>query len=425
MRVLVVGSGGREHALAWSISRQANVDHVFVAPGNAGTATEPKCSNVAINVTDFDAQIKFCRRERIDLTIVGPEDPLVNGIRERYDDAGLRCFAPSRSAAQLEGSKGFAKAFMKRHGIPTAPFIATSDLAQAIGHIESSTTPIVVKADGLAAGKGVVVAPTKSEAIAAATAMLSDNRFGDAGHEIVIEEFLHGEEASFIVISDGKIALPFASSQDHKPVFDGGLGPNTGGMGAYSPASVVDSLVEERIITQVIAPTINGMAADGVPFQGFLYAGLMISEDKEVSVVEFNCRFGDPEAQSVLFRLQSNLADLCRAALSEGLDGNSLEFDDQIAVGVVLASGGYPNQYETGYAISGLDRTPPGTKVFHAGTRARDGQVETAGGRVVCVVGAHEDFLQARELAYAGVKAIAWQDQHYRTDIGYRAVQRL
>lgn len=425
MNVLIIGSGGREHALAWAIARDEMVDRVFVAPGNAGTSIESKCTNVAIPVSDFDAQIEFCDREKIDLTVVGPEDPLVNGIREHFDVAGLKCFAPTSQAAQLEGSKGFAKAFMHRHEIPTAAYLTTGDLDEAVSHIETHRSPIVVKANGLAAGKGVIVAQSDSEAIAAATEMLSEGRFGDAGREIVIEEFLEGEEASYIVMSDGKSVLPFASSQDHKPVFDGGLGPNTGGMGAYSPAPVVDDVVEARILDQVIRPTIEGMAADGIPFQGFLYAGLMISRDKEVNVVEFNCRFGDPEAQPVLYRLRSSLPSLCLSALDGQLGTKAIEFDDRAAIGVVVASGGYPESYQTGYSISGLDQIPVGAKAFHAGTRVQHDEIQSSGGRVLCVVGADADFMRARHLAYRGVEAIHFKDQHFRTDIGYRAMERL
>ena len=425
MNLLVIGSGGREHALAWTLARDDTVDRVFVAPGNAGTANESKCTNVPIAVGDFDAQIELCNREQIDLTIVGPEDPLVNGIREHFDRAGFKCFAPSREAAQLEGSKGFAKAFMQRHDIPTAAHLTTCHLDEAVAYIEAQGSPIVVKANGLAAGKGVVVAQTDSEAIEAATMMLTGDRFGEAGHEVVIEEFLEGEEASYIVMSDGKAVLPFASSQDHKPVFDGGQGPNTGGMGAYSPAPVVDDVVESKILDEVIRPTIDGMAADGTPFQGFLYAGLMISKNKDVHVVEFNCRFGDPEAQPVLFRLKSSLASLCFAAVNRQLGTKTIEFDGHAAVGVVAASGGYPEHYETGYTISGLDHLPSGTKTFHAGTQIHDDEVQTAGGRVLCVVGADADFIKARQLAYQGIEAINFKDQHYRSDIGYRAIERL
>ena len=425
MDVLIIGSGGREHALAWASARDEVVDRVFVAPGNAGTANESKCTNVAMPVSDFDAHIEFCNREKIDLTIVGPEDPLVNGIREHFDAAGLKCFAPSRDAAQLEGSKGFAKAFMQRHDIPTAAHLTTRHLDEAVAYIEAHGSPIVVKANGLAAGKGVVVAHSVPEAVEAATVMLSGDRFGDAGREIVIEEFLEGEEASYIVISDGTSVLPFASSQDHKPVFDGGLGPNTGGMGAYSPAPVVNDVVETKIMDQVIRPTIEGMAADGAPFQGFLYAGLMITKNQDVHVVEFNCRFGDPEAQPVLYRLRSSLPSLCLAAIDGQLGAKTIEFDDRAAVGVVVASGGYPDSYNTGYTISGLDRIPAGAKTFHAGTRSQNDEIQTSGGRVLCVVGADSDFIQARQLAYRGVDAIHFKDQHFRTDIGYRAVERL
>ena len=425
MNLLVIGSGGREHALAWALARDDMVERVFVAPGNAGTANESKCTNVAIPVSDFDAQIALCKREHIDLTIVGPEDPLVNGIREHFDSAELKCFAPSREAAQLEGSKAFAKDFMQRHDIPTASHLTTSHLDEAVAHIMEHGSPIVVKANGLAAGKGVVVAQTNAEAVEAATEMLSGNRFGEAGREIVIEEFLEGEEASYIVMSDGDIVLPFASSQDHKPVFDGGLGPNTGGMGAYSPAPVVDDAVETKILDEVIRPTIDGMAADGTPFQGFLYAGLMISKNKDEHVVEFNCRFGDPEAQPVLYRLRSNLSSLCYSAVNGQLSTKTIEFDDRAAVGVVVASGGYPEHYETGYTISGLDHTPAGTKTFHAGTQIQDDEILTSGGRVLCVVAADTDFVRARQQAYQGVEAIDFKDRHFRTDIGYRAIGRL
>lgn len=425
MNVLIIGSGGREHALAWAIARDDMVDRVFVAPGNAGTAIESKCTNVAIPVSDFDAQVEFCNREKIDLAIVGPEDPLVNGIREHFDAAGLKCFAPSRAAAQLEGSKGFAKAFMQRHDIPTAAHLTTGRLEEAVAYIETHGSPIVVKANGLAAGKGVVVAQSVSDAVGAATEMLSGDKFGNAGREIVIEEFLDGEEASYIVISDGKSVLPFASSQDHKPVFDGGLGPNTGGMGAYSPAPVVDDVIEAKILDQVIRPTIEGMASDGTPFQGFLYAGLMISKNQDVHVVEFNCRFGDPEAQPVLYRLRSSLPSLCLAAVDGQLHTQTIEFDDRAAVGVVVASGGYPESYDTGYTISGLDQIPAGVKTFHAGTSIQNDEIQTSGGRVVCVVGADREFMRARQLAYRGVDAIHFKDQHFRTDIGYRVIERL
>ena len=425
MKVLVIGSGGREHALAWTMARQTNVDQVFVAPGNAGTATETKCVNVDIAVNDFSSQVELVQRHDIDLTVVGPEDPLVNGIRDFFDEAELACFAPSKVAAQIEGSKHFAKSFMRRHGIPTADFIATSNLGEATDYIRSNGAPIVVKANGLAAGKGVVVAQTTEEAIQAATSMLDGQKFGTAGEELVIEQYLEGEEASYIVMSDGKVAVPFASSQDHKPLLDGGRGPNTGGMGAYSPAPVVDEDVERKIMAQVIQPAIDGMVKEGMPFQGFLYAGLMISPDQNVHVVEFNCRFGDPEAQPVLYRLKSNLADLCLAATKGQLAGQQLEFSKQAAVGVVCASGGYPAKYETGFKISGLDQLPASAKAFHAGTQLNANQITTSGGRVLCVVGSDGDFLQAQKLAYEGVEAIDFHACHYRRDIGYRVLERL
>lgn len=425
MNVLIVGSGGREHALAWTCAKSANVERVLVAPGNAGTASEAKCTNVDIAVSDFEGLCELARRERVELTIVGPEEPLVNGIREHFNSEDLACFAPTSKAAQLEGSKSFAKSFMHRHGIPTADFFLTDSIEEATEHISQSSMPIVVKANGLAAGKGVVVAHSQNQAIEAASRMLTGERFGDAGREVVLEEFLAGEEASYIVMSDGVEVLPFASSQDHKPVFDGDQGPNTGGMGAYSPAPVVTPDIEAKILEQVIRPTIRGMAEEGNPFQGFLYAGLMIRPDNQVNVVEFNCRFGDPEAQPVLSRLQSDLPSLCMAALNRDLVGKSLEFDDKHAVGIVMASDGYPESYETGRPITGLDLVSPNCKTFHAGTKSSGDQIETAGGRVLCVVGSNPDFRQARECAYRGIEAITWEGCHFRTDIGNRALTRI
>ena len=424
MKVLIVGSGGREHALAWACAKSPEVERVWVAPGNAGTASEPKCTNVDIGVSNFNELGDLAIQEGIDLTIVGPEDPLVGGIREHFDALGLVCFAPSSKAAQLEGSKAFAKSFMQRHQIPTADFIVTDDLDEAVVHIEESDKPVVIKANGLAAGKGVVVAKTTEQAFEAVGEMLIDERFGQAGLQIVIEEFLVGEEASYIVMSDGKNILPFASSQDHKPVFDGGQGPNTGGMGAYSPAPVIDAEVESKILKQVIEPTIRGMAEEGCPFQGFLYAGLMVSPEKDVHVVEFNCRFGDPEAQPVLFRLKSDLPSLCLEAIQGSLENKKLEFEENHAVGVVMASGGYPNEYETGLPIQGISEPTEALKTFHAGTSTDGDQVVTSGGRVLCIVGADAEFSRAREIAYAGVEEIRWQKEHHRTDIGYRVLER-
>ena len=425
MKVLVVGSGGREHALAWKASLSPRVSKVYVAPGNAGTAAEPGVENLGIAVNDFQALADFAAREGVALTLVGPEAPLVDGIVEFFAARGLGCFGPSAAAARLEGSKAFAKDFMQRHGIPTAASETFSDLAAARAHVQAQGAPIVIKADGLAAGKGVVVARSEAEALAALEAMLADGAFGGAGERVVIEECLEGEEASFICLCDGRTALPFASSQDHKAAWDGDTGPNTGGMGAYSPAPVVTDAVHRRIVREVIEPTMAGMAADGAPYVGFLYAGLMIAPDGAPRVIEFNCRFGDPEAQPVMMRLRSDLPELCLAALSGGLAGATLDWDPRVALGVVMAAGGYPGAYAGGAAISGLDGlTGSDVKAFHAGTRVRDGRVVTSGGRVLCVVALGETVTQAQRRAYRGVSGIDWDDAFYRSEIGYRAVAR-
>ena len=421
---MVVGSGGREHALACTVARSDAVEEVFVAPGNPGTAAEAKVANVDLP-DDFQALASFAERRRIDLTLIGPEVPLVAGVRDHFDARGLVCFGPSRAAAQLEGSKSFAKRFMARHGIPTAACEVFTDAASAENHIRERGAPIVVKADGLAAGKGVVVARTVDEAVGAVRHMLSGEGFGDAGRQVVIEDFLDGEEASFTCICDGTRAVPFATSQDHKPRDEGDTGPNTGGMGAYSPAPVVSPVVHERIMAEIVEPLMRGAAADGLPYQGFLYAGLMIAPDGSPRVVEFNCRFGDPEAQPVLSRLRSDLADLClRAVDGRGLEGATLEWDERAALGVVLAAGGYPLDYAKGDAISGLDDDLPDTKVFHAGTAATDAGIVTAGGRVLCVVGLGEDIAAAQRLAYQRVAGIQWRQMAYRRDIGFRALRR-
>ena len=421
---MVVGSGGREHALACTVARSDAVEEVFVAPGNPGTAAEAKVANVDLP-DDFQALASFAERRRIDLTLIGPEVPLVAGVRDHFDARGLVCFGPSRAAAQLEGSKSFAKRFMARHGIPTAACEVFTDAASAENHIRERGAPIVVKADGLAAGKGVVVARTVDEAVGAVRHMLSGEGFGDAGRQVVIEDFLDGEEASFTCICDGKRAVPFATSQDHKPRDEGDTGPNTGGMGAYSPAPVVTPAVHERILAEIVEPLMRGAAADRLPYQGFLYAGLMIAPDGSPRVVEFNCRFGDPEAQPVLSRLRSDLADLClRAVDGRGLEGATLEWDERAALGVVLAAGGYPLDYAKGDAISGLDDDLPDTKVFHAGTAATDAGIVTAGGRVLCVVGLGEDIAAAQRLAYQRVAGIQWRQMAYRRDIGFRALRR-
>lgn len=432
MKVLVVGGGGREHALAWAAARSPRVEHVFVAPGNPGTAAEGdhtgQVRNVAIGA-DVEALADFAVREGVALTLVGPEALLVDGIRDAFDARDLRCFGPSKAAARLEGSKVFAKRFMSRHGIPTAGSETFADAAEAERHIRRVGAPIVVKADGLAAGKGVVVARDVEEAVAAAHGMLSGESFGTAGRQVVVEDLLLGEEASFTCLCDGTTALPMASSQDHKPRDDGDRGPNTGGMGAYSPAPVVTPEVHARIMDDVVRPTLRGMASEGAPFQGFLYVGLMVAPDGAVHVVEYNCRFGDPEAQPVLMRLRSDLVELCERALEGGLretDEAQLSWDPRTALGVVLASGGYPSAYSTGHVIAGLDeeRDLADSKVFHAGTAQADGRTVTAGGRVLCVVGLGETVAEAQQLAYARVGRIDWSAMHYRKDIGFRAIRR-
>ena len=425
MRVMVVGAGGREHALAWTLARAPSVEAVFAAPGNPGTAAEGKVTNVGVDVGDFAALTDLVGSHRIDLTIVGPEAPLVDGIRDHFDACGLKCFGPSKAAARLEGSKSFAKEFMERHGIPTAASRTFAEFAAAESYIRARRAPIVVKADGLAAGKGVIVAQDVDEAVDAVRGMLSGDSFGHAGRRVVVEDFLEGEEASFICILDGERALPFASSQDHKPRDDGDRGPNTGGMGAYSPAPVVTADVHDRIMAEIIEPLVHGAAADGMPYQGFLYAGLMIGPDGAPKVVEFNCRFGDPEAQPVLSRLRSDLATLClRAVDGTGLADVAMEWDPRTALGVVLTAGGYPLAYDTGDAISGLDDDLPDSKVFHAGTAFGEGEIVTAGGRVLCVVGLGDDIASAQRLAYQRAAGIHWRRISYRRDIGFRALAR-
>jgi phosphoribosylamine--glycine ligase len=425
VKILVIGGGGREHALAWKVAQSPEVSEVYVAPGNAGTALEPKVSNVSIKTTDIDGLLQLAQRERIDLTIVGPEAPLVAGIVDRFQAAELACFGPSKAAAQLEGSKGFTKDFLARHNIPTAAYGSFTDLKAATAYIEAEGAPIVIKADGLAAGKGVVLAETIPEAIDAARNMLSGDAFGDAGRSMVVEEFLRGEEASFIVMVDGRHTLPFATSQDHKARDDGDRGPNTGGMGAYSPAPVVTEELRARIMAEVIEPTVQGMAAEGNPYTGFLYAGLMITADGTPKVLEYNCRFGDPEAQPVLLRLKSDLVALIVAALHGQLDKMTIDWDPRVALGVVMASGGYPGSYSKGYAISGLTLNDDDSqKVFHAGTRERDGQIVTEGGRVLCATALGETVSSAQTKAYELAQRINWKDVYYRRDIGYRAIAR-
>ncbi len=424
MNILIVGSGGREHALAWKVKQSTRVEKVFVAPGNAGTALEPGVENVAIAVDDIPGLLAFAQQENIALTIIGPETPLVLGIVDRFQQAGLACFGPSAKAAQLEGSKTFCKDFMTRYGIPTAKYQSFTDVQQATAYIQQHGAPIVVKADGLAAGKGVIVAETEAQAIAAVEDMLSGNSFGDAGHRVVIEEFLAGEEASFIVIADGKTALPMASSQDHKARDNGDKGPNTGGMGAYSPAPIVTPEIHQRVMQEVIAPTLQGMAADGLPYTGFLYAGLMITKDGDIKVLEYNCRFGDPETQPIMMRLNSDLVTLCEAALAGNLDNIDTDWDERVALGVVLAAGGYPDCYQSGEIISGLPGVEDeNSKVFHAGTKQVGDDIVTAGGRVLCACALGNDIQAAQSNAYALADRIHWNTLYYRTDIGFKAIK--
>ncbi len=425
MKVMVIGGGGREHALAWKVAQSSRVEHVFVAPGNAGTAREAKLENVPLAATDIEALVDFARREGVGLTIVGPEAPLVLGVVDAFMAAGLACFGPRRAAAELEASKAFTKDFLQRHHIPTAAYANFTEVEPAIAYIRQRGAPIVVKADGLAAGKGVILAQSEDEAIAAVRDMLAGNAFGEAGHRVVIEEFLQGEEASFIVMVDGKHILPLATSQDHKARDEGDRGPNTGGMGAYSPAPVVTPEVHERIMREVIEPTVAGMAAEGRPYTGFLYAGLMIDAEGKPKVLEYNVRFGDPETQPIMMRLRSDLVALCQAALAGRLDEVEVQWDPRAALGVVLAAGGYPGEHRKGDVITGLpsEDTADG-KIFHAGTAERDGQVVTAGGRVLCATALGDSVLEAQRKAYALARDIHWEGLYYRRDIGHRAIAR-
>jgi len=425
MKVLIIGSGGREHALAWKCAQSADVDEVLVAPGNAGTALEAKVRNVDVSSDDIEALAGLARSENIGLTIVGPEAPLVAGIVDRFTEFGLPCFGPSAAAAQLEGSKAFSKDFLARHDIPTAAYQNFTKLDAALAYIRKQGAPIVIKADGLAAGKGVIVAMTLEEAEQAATDMLSGNKFGDAGARIVVEEFLAGEEASFIVITDGTTVVPMATSQDHKARDEGDVGPNTGGMGAYSPAPVVTPDIEQKVMDLVIRPTLEGMRTDGNNYVGFLYAGLMIMADGTPKVIEFNCRFGDPETQPIMARLKSDLAALCKATLDGTLGEQTTDWDPRASLGVVMAAGGYPESYGKGHVIKGLDDADSETqKVFHAGTAAGGDSVVTSGGRVLCVVGLGDTVEQAAAESYAAVNKINWDDVYFRGDIGHRAIAR-
>ncbi len=426
MKVLVIGGGGREHALAWKAAQSPHVSEVLVAPGNAGTALEPGVRNVDIPADDIDGLLAMARDQQVGLTIVGPEQPLVKGLVDAFQSAGLACFGPRRDAAQLEGSKAFTKAFLVRHGIPTAAYQAFTEVEPALAYLRDRGAPIVVKADGLAAGKGVVVAATLAEAERAVRDMLAGNAFGEAGHRVVIEECLQGEEASFIAIVANGTVLPLASSQDHKARDDGDRGPNTGGMGAYSPAPVVTPAMHERIMHEVMLPTVAGLAAEGIDYTGFLYAGVMIGEDGVPRVLEYNCRFGDPETQPIMMRLRSDLVGLCQAALDGELAAQEIDWDPRAAVGVVLAAGGYPAAYQKGRHIEGLEDAAglADTKVFHAGTRLENDAVVTAGGRVLCATALGATVTEAQRQAYRLVDRIRWEDMAYRRDIGYRAVAR-
>ncbi len=429
MKVLVVGSGGREHALAWCAARSPEVEQVLVAPGNAGTAGEAGVDNVAVAADDVEGLVALAVERRVDLTIVGPEAPLVAGLADRLDEAGVAVFGPGASGARLEGSKAFTKAFLERHRIPTAAYRAFTEAAPARAWIAERGAPVVVKADGLAAGKGVVVAASVAEATEAVDAMLCGDAFGAAGRRVVVEEFLEGEEASFIAMVSGRDVLPLASSQDHKARDDGDRGPNTGGMGAYSPAPVIDAEMHERVMREVIHPTVDGLAEEGIPYVGFLYAGLMIAPDGTPRVLEFNCRCGDPETQPLMMRLRSDLVALALAAASGNLAGQTVEWDPRVALGVVLAAGGYPGTYARGDPISGLEAGDGQTsgdtvKVFHAGTALAEGEVVTSGGRVLCVTALGASVREAREAAYARVSEIGWPGAFHRTDIGHHAIAR-
>jgi len=424
MNILIIGSGGREHALAWKAAQSPQVNKVFVAPGNAGTALDEGIENVDIGVGDFAALAEFAGNNDVELTIVGPEAPLVDGVVDYFSERNLPCFGPSKGAAQLEGSKAFTKDFLARHNIPTAEYQNFTELEPALAYLREKGAPIVVKADGLAAGKGVIVAETLEQAEDAVKDMLSGNAFGDAGCRVVIEEFLTGEEASFIVIVDGEHVLPMATSQDHKRVGNGDTGPNTGGMGAYSPAPVVTPEIDQRIMDEVILPTVKGMAKEGNRYVGFLYAGLMIAPDGTPKVIEYNCRFGDPETQPIMMRLQSDLVQMCQAALAGDLDQASADWDPRPSVGVVMAAGGYPASYDKGDAITGIPAETPTCKVFHAGTTLDGDTLVTSGGRVLCVTALGNTVSEAQRIAYENLKQIQWRGAYYRDDIAYRAIAR-
>lgn len=422
MNILIIGNGGREHALAWKATKSKQAHQVFVAPGNAGTAREPGVQNVDIPADDIPMLIHFAKHNDVGLTIVGPEAPLVFGIVDAFEEAGLKILGPSQACSKLEGSKTFCKNFLKEYHIPTAAYESFTDTEKAIAYLNTQTFPIVIKADGLAAGKGVIIAQHRDEAIAAIKGMLDTNRFGSAGSRVVIESFLTGEELSFIVLCDGTHVLPMATSQDHKARDDGDQGPNTGGMGAYSPAPLVTPALHDQIMREIIMPTVEGMKARGTPYKGFLYAGLMISPAGEPKVLEYNCRFGDPETQPIMMRLQSDLIEHCLAAVNGTLDTQTARWDDAVALGVVMAAGGYPETYQMGDVITGLDHIEDGVKVFHAGTRLDHDNIVTHGGRILCVTALSKTMRGAQQKAYNNVKKINWHHVYFRTDIGFKAI---
>ena len=424
MRVLVVGEGGREHALSWKIAQSPKVTKVYVAPGNGGTEQEALLTNINIKSDDINELASFAMKEQIDLTIIGPEDPLVHGITDKFQALGLKCFGPSKDASQLEGSKEFMKDFLQKNNIPTAEYQTFTDATKAIEFVKKTGCPIVIKADGLAAGKGVTIALTLEEATNAINRSLKSEIFGKAGKKIVIEEYLEGEEASFIVITDGVTAIPFASSQDHKARDEMDLGPNTGGMGAYSPAPIVDEVIHNKIMNQVIYPTLEGIRKEGYQYCGFLYAGMMIDKENRLKVLEFNCRFGDPETQPIMMRLKSDLAEICDKACDLNLKNEKLEWDKRKAIGVVMASRGYPFQYEKNKPIRNIPLETDDLKVFHAGTKIDSGLVKSNGGRVLCITTLGESVESAQKKAYDAVSKIEWEDAYYRKDIGYKAVER-
>jgi len=422
-RVLIVGSGGREHAFAWKISQSEKVERIFVAPGNAGTEGEAKTTNVDISPNDIDSLKKFSKSKNINLVVVGPEDPLVNGITDQFNAAGINCFGPSAEAAKLEGSKGYSKMFMQRYGIPTANFSTFDNICEAQDYAKDKAYPLVIKADGLAAGKGVVIVDAYEAASKIITEFMNEKKFGEAGNKIVIEEFLTGQEVSFIVMVNGEEILPLATSQDHKTIGEGDKGLNTGGMGAYSPVPFVNEKLNEKIIDNVIRPTVKGLASEGIHFRGFLYAGLMINENLEVKVLEYNCRFGDPETQPIMMRLESDLYDLIDSCFKGGLDKFPIEWNSDMALGVIMSSQGYPETYETGMEIKGLNSINNNIKVFHSGTRKEDNKTLTNGGRVLCVTALGEDIQQSRDTAYSATSKINWEGCYFRKDIGFRIMK--